>query len=187
VICLRNFGDEIAIMELVNEAKLDVPILLQANYDEIDKADVASRRDAFCGKFSVANNFYQHGVPFTDTTNHTCDVDDAPLRSRSGLSTTAAWRRSGEIAYALEGNISVSAQAAAWMAELMGLPDVEALTALAAKASGDSEVCLAPAHRGRRNVRPRQGLTVPPRQQEGRRNGRRRPQGSRRPAERRTL
>jgi len=75
VICLPNFGDEIAIMELVSEAKLGVPILLQASNDEIDKVDVASRRDAFCGKFSVANNFYQYGVPFTDTTTHTSDVD----------------------------------------------------------------------------------------------------------------
>jgi L-fucose isomerase-like protein len=75
VICLPNFGDEIAIMELVNAAKLDVPILLQASNDEIDKVDVASRRDAFCGKFSIANNFYQYGVPFTDTTSHTTDVD----------------------------------------------------------------------------------------------------------------
>ena len=75
VICLPNFGDEIAIMELVNEVKLGVPILLQASNDEIDKVDIASRRDAFCGKFSVANNFYQYGVAFTDTTSHTCDVD----------------------------------------------------------------------------------------------------------------
>jgi L-fucose isomerase-like protein len=75
VICLPNFGDEIAIMELVNAAKLDVPILLQASNDEIDKVDIASRRDAFCGKFSIANNFYQYGVPFTDTTSHTSDVD----------------------------------------------------------------------------------------------------------------
>ncbi len=75
VICLPNFGDEIAILELVNQARLGLPILLQASNDEIDKVDVASRRDAFCGKFSVANNFCQYGVPFTDTTSHTCDVD----------------------------------------------------------------------------------------------------------------
>lgn len=75
VICLPNFGDEIAIMELVNDARLGVPILLQASNDEIDKVDVKSRRDAFCGKFSVANNFYQYGVRFTDTTSHTSDVD----------------------------------------------------------------------------------------------------------------
>jgi L-fucose isomerase-like protein len=77
IICLPNFGDEIAISELVNEARLNVPILLQASNDEIDKVDVKSRRDAFCGKFSVANNFFQYGVPFTDTTSHTCDVDGA--------------------------------------------------------------------------------------------------------------
>ena len=75
VICLPNFGDEIAISELVNEARLDVPILLQASNDEIDKVDVHSRRDAFCGKFSVTNNFYQYGVRFTDTTSHTSDID----------------------------------------------------------------------------------------------------------------
>jgi glycerol kinase len=61
-------------------------------------------------------------------------LTDTPVRSRSGLSTTVAWRRSRRVSYALEGNISVSAQAAAWMADLMGLPDVAALTELAAKA-----------------------------------------------------
>tara|TARA_R110002126_G_scaffold213048_1_gene359511 strand:+ start:31342 stop:32808 length:1467 start_codon:yes stop_codon:yes gene_type:complete len=75
VICLPNFGDEIAIAELINRAKLDVPILLQASNDELDKVDVHSRRDAFCGKLSVANNFWQYGVPFTETSNHTCDID----------------------------------------------------------------------------------------------------------------
>ena len=74
VICLPNFGDEIAIAELINRAKLDLPILLQASNDEVDKVDVKSRRDAFCGKLSVANNFYQYSVPFTETTSHTCDV-----------------------------------------------------------------------------------------------------------------
>jgi glycerol kinase len=75
-------------------------------------------------------------------------LTDAPLLSRSGLSTTIAWRRAGQVAYALEGNISVSAQAAAWMAALMGLPDVDALTTLAATASGESEVCFVPALAG---------------------------------------
>ncbi len=74
VICLPNFGDEIAVAELVNRAKLDVPILLQASNDEVDKVDVHSRRDAFCGKLSVANNFFQYSVPFTETTHHTCDT-----------------------------------------------------------------------------------------------------------------
>ena len=75
VICLPNFGDEIAIAELVNRAGLEVPILLQASNDDVDKVDVHSRRDAFCGKLSVANNFWQYGVPFTETTRHTMDID----------------------------------------------------------------------------------------------------------------
>ncbi len=74
VICLPNFGDEIAIAELVNRAGLDVPILLQASNDEMGKVDVHSRRDAFCGKISVSNNFWQYGVPFTETTTHTVDL-----------------------------------------------------------------------------------------------------------------
>lgn len=77
VICLPNFGDEIAIAELINRAKLDVPILLQASNDELDKVDVHSRRDAYCGKLSVANNFWQYGVPFTETTEHTMDISSA--------------------------------------------------------------------------------------------------------------
>jgi L-fucose isomerase-like protein len=74
VICLPNFGDEIAVAELVSRAGLNVPILLQASNDEVDKVDVQSRRDAFCGKLSVTNNFYQYGVPYTETTSHTCDT-----------------------------------------------------------------------------------------------------------------
>ena len=74
VICLPNFGDEIAVAELVNRAKLNVPILLQASNDEVSKVDVHSRRDAFCGKISVTNNFWQYGIPFTETTSHTCDI-----------------------------------------------------------------------------------------------------------------
>jgi len=81
VICLPNFGDEIAIAELINRAKLNIPILLQASNDEIDKVDVHSRRDAFCGKISVSNNFWQYGVPYTETTSHTVDTDGLEFRS----------------------------------------------------------------------------------------------------------
>ena len=77
VICLPNFGDEFAIAELVNRAKLNVPILVQASNDEVDKVSVKDRRDAFCGKISVTNNFYQYGVPFSETTTHACDTSSA--------------------------------------------------------------------------------------------------------------
>lgn len=75
VILLPNFGDEVALAECVSRAALNVPILLQASNDEIDKVDVHQRRDAFCGKISVTNNFYQYGIRFTDTSYHTLDVD----------------------------------------------------------------------------------------------------------------
>jgi len=35
---------------------------------------VHSRRDTFCGKISVANNFWQTGVPFTETSEHAMDI-----------------------------------------------------------------------------------------------------------------
>lgn len=74
VICLPNFGDEIAVAELVNRARLNVPILLQASNDEVSKVSIKDRRDAFCGKISVTNNFWQYGVPFSETTSHTSDT-----------------------------------------------------------------------------------------------------------------
>ncbi|MFG3595336.1 hypothetical protein [Bradyrhizobium sp. RDI18] len=75
VFLLPNFGDEVAVAECVSRAALNVPILLQASNDEVDKVDVQHRRDAFCGKISVTNNFYQYGIRFTDTSLHTLDVD----------------------------------------------------------------------------------------------------------------
>ena len=75
VIILPNFGDELGIVQTLEMAKLDVPVLVQACNDEITKVDVKSRRDAFCGKISVCNNLYQYNIPFTDTTEHTCAID----------------------------------------------------------------------------------------------------------------
>jgi len=72
---LPNFGDELGIVNTLNRAKLDVPVLIQACDDDNDKVDVHSRRDAFCGKLSVCNNLYQYGIPFTDTTYHTYPLD----------------------------------------------------------------------------------------------------------------
>ena len=68
-------------------------------------------------------------------------LTETPIRSRSGLP-RLSHGDVHQISYALEGNISVSAQAAAWMAELMGLPNVAAMTESAAKAKGDDKVYL---------------------------------------------
>jgi len=75
IVVLPNFGDELGIVNTLNRAKLDVPVLVQACDDDNDKVDVHSRRDAFCGKLSVCNNLYQYGIPFTDTAFHTYPLD----------------------------------------------------------------------------------------------------------------
>lgn len=74
IVSLPNFGFEIGIINAISVADLNVPILVQACDDEIDKVDLDSRRDAFCGKISVCNNLYQYGIPFTDTTLHTYSI-----------------------------------------------------------------------------------------------------------------
>ncbi len=79
LVILPNFGDEIGVVESISRAKLGVPVLVQACNDEVDKVDVKGRRDSFCGKISVCNNLVQYGIPFSDTTNHTVDIDSEEL------------------------------------------------------------------------------------------------------------
>ena len=68
--------------------------------------------------------------------------------SSHGLSTTIAWARGQEPAYALEGNISVSGQVVAFMRELLGLEDEDALTALAETVPSSQGICCVPAFAG---------------------------------------
>ena len=75
IVALPNFGDELGVVQTLDLAKLNVPVLVQACNDRLDAVDIHSRRDAFCGKLSVCNNLYQYGIPFTDTSEHTCDID----------------------------------------------------------------------------------------------------------------
>jgi L-fucose isomerase-like protein len=75
LVVLPNFGDELGIVETLDMASLDVPVLVQACDDDLDRLTVDRRRDAFCGKLSVCNNLYQYGIPFTNTTYHTYPID----------------------------------------------------------------------------------------------------------------
>ncbi len=75
VVVLANFGDELGVVNTIQMAGLNVPVLVQACDDDNDKVDVKNRRDAFCGKLSVCNNLYQYGIKFTDTTFHTYSLD----------------------------------------------------------------------------------------------------------------
>jgi len=81
IVVLPNFGDELGIVNTIKLAELRVPLLIQAVDDDNDKVDVKSRRDAFCGKLSVCNNLYQYGIPFTDTTYHTCKINSDIFRN----------------------------------------------------------------------------------------------------------
>ncbi len=77
LVVLPNFGDELGVVNSIKMSGLKVPVMVMAVDDDNDKVDVKSRRDAFCGKLSVCNNFFQYGVKFTDTVYHTYSLDSA--------------------------------------------------------------------------------------------------------------
>ncbi|MDD5367972.1 MAG: L-fucose/L-arabinose isomerase family protein [Anaerolineaceae bacterium] len=71
LVILPVFGPEKAVADTIRLSELNVPVLVQAYPDDMSKLQVELRRDAFCGKFSVCNNLYQYGIPFTLTEKHT--------------------------------------------------------------------------------------------------------------------
>jgi L-fucose isomerase-like protein len=81
LIVLPNFGDEKAIADAVRLSQLDVPILVQAYPDDLDKFGLERRRDAFCGKISVCNNLQQYGFQFSLTKQHTVPLLADSFRS----------------------------------------------------------------------------------------------------------
>lgn len=76
LVILPNFGDERGVAETLKLAKLDVPVLVQAYPDDLDKLDVARRRDSWCGKISVCNNLHQFGIKYSLTTKHVVHPSD---------------------------------------------------------------------------------------------------------------
>lgn len=76
LVCLPNFGDEKGIADTLKLAGLNVPVLVQAYPDELDKLDVIRRRDAWCGKISVCNNLRQAGIAYSLTTKHVVHPGD---------------------------------------------------------------------------------------------------------------
>lgn len=73
---------------------------------------------------------------------------DRPVPSTNGLSCTVAWSRSGVMHYALEGNITVSGQAAAFATRLLGVADEAALSALAQSVPDAGGLVFVPALAG---------------------------------------
>jgi L-fucose isomerase-like protein len=76
LVILPNFGDEKGIAETIKWSGLNVPVLVQAYPDDLSKLDVVNRRDAWCGKISVCNNFYQFGIKYSLTTKHVVSPAD---------------------------------------------------------------------------------------------------------------
>jgi len=81
LVVLPNFGDEKGVADTLKLADLDVPVLIQAYPDDLDKMDPARRRDAFCGKVSVCNNLRQYGIPFSLTERHTIRLNSRGFRA----------------------------------------------------------------------------------------------------------
>lgn len=75
-------------------------------------------------------------------------LTDERRASANGLSGTVAWTDRNGTAHALEGNITVSAQAAAFMASQLGLKDAAALTELALTVPDNGGVSFVPALAG---------------------------------------
>ena len=71
LVTLPNFGDERGVANSIRMSGLKVPVLVHAYPDDLSKFAIGSRRDSFCGKFSVCNNLSQYKIPFTLTEKHT--------------------------------------------------------------------------------------------------------------------
>ena len=69
IVVLPNFGDENG--GVVALEKVDVPVMVLAYSDEMDKMGPATRRDSYCGKFSMLDVFCQYGIKFTTLKPHT--------------------------------------------------------------------------------------------------------------------
>lgn len=80
IMCLPNFGDENGALKAMHDCR--TPILLQAYPDEAGAMDFNHRRDAFCGKISIADTFRQAGIRFTVFPPHTCRPDSEAFRTQ---------------------------------------------------------------------------------------------------------
>lgn len=81
LVVLPNFGDEKGVAQTIKLSGLTVPVLVVAYPDDLNKLDVVNRRDAWCGKISVCNNFYQFGIKYTLTDKHVVHPNDASFIS----------------------------------------------------------------------------------------------------------
>ncbi len=81
LVLLPNFGDEKGVADAIQMSGLNVPVLVQAYPDDLDRLNVERRRDAFCGKISVCNNLYQYNLKYSLTTLHTVHPGDESFKA----------------------------------------------------------------------------------------------------------
>ncbi len=80
LVSLPNFGDERGVADTIRLAGLNVPVLIQAFPDELNKMNLENRRDSFCGKMSACNNLWQYGIRYSLTSLHTIHPDTEDFR-----------------------------------------------------------------------------------------------------------
>jgi L-fucose isomerase-like protein len=78
ILCLPNFGDENGAVAALRDA--GVPIFIQAYPDQLTEMSPELRRDAFCGKFSIMDVFWQNGIKFTIQKPHTVSLTSERFR-----------------------------------------------------------------------------------------------------------
>ena len=81
LVTLPNFGDERAIANTLRFSELDVPVLVHAFPDDLNKMGLQDRRDSFCGKMSACDNLRQYGIPYSLTSLHTMDPNSDAFMS----------------------------------------------------------------------------------------------------------
>lgn len=74
IVLLPNFGEGAGVAEAIRLSGIHLPVLVVACDDSEKKMDPAHRRDAFCGKISLCSRLYQYGIPYTETSTHTCKI-----------------------------------------------------------------------------------------------------------------
>jgi glycerol kinase len=98
---------------------------------------------------------FGHGIEMPGRVKVTCGTGSSLMtptierpRSAHGLSSTIAWKRKGELLYALEGNITVSGEVLAFATRLLGLAHEGTLVDLAATVDDSEGVVFVPSLAG---------------------------------------
>lgn len=80
LVSLPDFGEEKAIAQAIRFSDLQLPVLVHAFEDDIDRMGLSSRRDSFCGKISVCSNLRQFNIKYSLTSRHTVSPTSVEFR-----------------------------------------------------------------------------------------------------------